>query len=1038
MNKIKIFFATVLFTVVCLFISFTYQAFGQYEAPSGQGARSPEFQWPEGKRIALSLTFDDARLSQPDKGIPLLNKYKVKATFYMSPENMIQRVDKWKEAISMGHEIGNHSILHPCSGNFDWSRSRALEDYDLLRMSRELDSASILINRYLGIEPVSFAYPCGQTYVGRGKETESYVPLVATMFETGRTWLGEASNDPVYCDMAQLSSAELDGKTFQEILKLFEGSAGKWLILAGHETDVGGVQTSRLATIEEICKYASDPANGIWIANVHDIAQYINSKRNEPMRTGSIPYLNPALPVEMRIDDLISRMTLEEKIGQLNMPCVYEDMLGNTIEEKTEGCRNFVEGKLFEGVGPCGGFFTLANTILPEGPAQQVAYFNELQRLAIEKTRLGIPLIQFEEGTHGLMCSGSTIFPEGLTLGSTWNMDLIRQIYTTAAREARAVGIDALFTLVIEPNRDPRLGRNQEGYGEDPYFCSCMARTIVGAVQGYDISRDDKVIAGLCHYPGQSQPVSGLERGAMEISQRTLREVFLPPWEAGVKEAGALGVMATYPDIDGIPTHNNPEILTGILRGELGFRGLVLSEGGGVQTNIYNGITDNEKDAGVRAANAGMDVSISFHQGYLNEMIESVKEGKISMATIDRSVRRILRIKFLLGLFDNPYADPAKAVERSHTRENQELTLQAAREGIVLLKNEKNLLPLPKKLSSIAVIGPNADDQQNQLGDYTANTVLQDITTILDGISHKLSVGVKINYVKGCQVKGDELLEIDKAVAAARKSAVAIVVLGENAWHNPAQPATDGEGYDVATLELTGHQLELVQKVYATGTPTVVILINGRPLAIPWLKDNIPAIIEAWLPGEKGGDAVADILFGDFNPCGKLTITIPRHAGQFPYYYNYKPSKQYWLDEGWGDSYADLDPKPLYEFGYGLSYTRFEYCNLQVIPQTTGINGTVTVSAEIKNVGDKAGAETVQLYIRDRISSVVTPVKRLRGFEKIYLEPGQTGKVTFVLTSRDLQLLDKNLDWQVEPGDFDVMVGASSEDIRLKGSFTLH
>jgi beta-glucosidase len=1034
----KGFITIILITVICLSIGSTVQTNGQYGSTTGQPPQPQEFQWPEGKRMALSLTFDDARLSQTDKGIPLLDKYQVKATFYVSPENMVQRLNKWKEAISAGHEIGNHSIMHPCSGNFEWSQMKALEDYSLLKISREMDSASLLINHDLGILPVSYAYPCGQTYVGEGKGTKSYVPVVAARFESGRSWLAEAPNDPSWCDLAQLNSSDLDGKTFQDILKLIEGSAGKWLILTGHEMDTEGIQTSRLATIEEICRYASDPANGIWVANVHEIAQYINSKRNAPVRTGSMPYLNPGLPVEKRIDDLISRMTLEEKIGQLNMPCVYEDLLGNTVEEKTEGCRNFVQGKLVESIGPCGGFFTLANTILHKGPSQQVAFFNELQRLAIEKTRLGIPLMQVEEGTHGLMCSGSTIFPEGLTLGSTWNMDLIRNIYTTAAREARAVGIHALFTLVIEPNRDPRLGRNQEGYSEDPYFCSQMARTIAGAVQGYDISRDDKVIAGFCHYPGQSQPFGGLERGAMEISERTLREVFLPPWEAGIKDAGGLGVMATYPDIDGIPTHNNPEILTNILRGELDFRGLVLSEGAGVQTNIYNGITDNEKDAGVRAAKAGMDVSISFQQGYLNEMIESVKEGKISMATIDRSVRRILRIKYQLGLFENPYGDPVKAVERSHTKENQELALQAAREGIVLLKNEKNILPLSKKLPSVAVIGPNADDEINQLGDYTSSTVLQDITTVLDGIGYKLSVGVKINYVKGCQVKGDDGLEIDKAVAAARKSAVAIVVVGENAWHNPDNPATNGEGYDVATLELTGHQLELVQKVYATGTPTVVVLINGRPLAIPWLKENIPAIVEAWLPGEKGGEAVADILFGDCNPSGKLTITVPRHVGQFPFWYNYKPSKQYWLDEGWGDSYADLDPRPLYEFGYGLSYTRFEYSNLLITPESNGINGTVAVSADIKNTGGRAGAETVQLYIRDRISSVVTPVKQLRGFEKVYLEPGQVNKVTFTLTSKELQLLDEHLVWKVEPGDFDIMVGASSEDIRLKGSFSVH
>lgn len=752
---------------------------------------------------------------------------------------------------------------------------------------------------------------------------------------------------------------------------------------------------------------------------------------------GSLPYLNPSLPVEERIDDLISRMTLEEKIGQLNMPCVYEEPLGKTMEEKEEACKRFAGGTFMAGIGPGGGFFTLANTILHKGPAQQVAFFNELQHIAIEKTRLKIPLIQTEEGTHGLMCSGSTIFPEGLALGSTWDMDLIREIYTTAAREARAVGIHELFTLVIEPNRDPRLGRNQEGYGEDPFLCSKIAKAIVAGAQGYDISKGDKVIAGLCHYPGQSQPVSGLERGAMEISERTLREVFLPSWEAGIRESGALGVMATYPSIDGIPTHSSHNILTGILREELGFKGLVLSEGGGVQTNIYNDLAATEKEAGAMAANAGMDVSISFNQGYFTEMTENVKEGKVAMETIDRSVRRVLRIKFLLGLFENPFADPSHAAAVSHTSGNQDLALKAAHEGIVLLKNDKKILPLKKNIHSIAIIGPNADDERNQLGDYTSISILQDIITVLEGMKSKLPSSVKINYVKGCDVIGDGLLEIDKAVKAAAESEYAVVVLGENEWQNHGKLGTNGEGYDVATLELTGHQQELVEKVFATGTPTIVVLINGRPLAIPWIKDHIPAIVEAWIPGEKGGLALADILFGDYNPDGKLSITFPRHAGQLPVYYNYKPSKSYWIEQGWGKPYADLDPQPLFNFGFGLSYSTFEFSNLVITPESTHAEGSVLVSADIKNTGERAGAEVVQLYIHDKISSVVTPVMQLKGFRKIWLEPGKKETVTFALTNKELQLLDANLIWKVEPGEFEIMVGSGSADIHLKGKLTI-
>ncbi len=439
-------------------------------------------------------------------------------------------------------------------------------------------------------------------------------------------------------------------------------------------------------------------------------------------------------------------MTLAEKVGQINMPCVYVGELGRTIEEKTENCRRFAAGVHLDGLGPGGGFFTLANTILHQGPRQQAEYFNELQRIATRKTRLKIPLLQTEEGTHGLMCSGGAIFPEGLAIGSSWDLDLVRRIYEVAAREGRAVGIHQLFTLVIEPYRDPRLGRNQEAYGEDPYLVSRLAEVIVYAVQGDDISAPDKTVAGLCHYPGQSEPVSGLERGAMEISERKLREVFLPPWFAGVKEAGALGVMATYPAVDGIPAHASEKLLTGILRGEMGFEGLVLGEGGGLEILVYEGLAPTQKEAGQLALKAGLDVGISYEQGYLLPMIESVREGLVSMAHLDRDVRRVLSLKFQLGLFENPYVDADHAVAVSHTRDAQDLALEAAREGIVLLKNAGQLLPLKKDLASIAVIGPNADHEKNLLGDYTSNVVLQDVVTVLEGIRAKLPAA-EVRYV---------------------------------------------------------------------------------------------------------------------------------------------------------------------------------------------------------------------------------------------------------------------------------------------------
>jgi len=728
-------------------------------------------------------------------------------------------------------------------------------------------------------------------------------------------------------------------------------------------------------------------------------------------------------------------MTLEEKIGQMNMPCSYLRVFGKSHEENLEFARRFTEGTLREDLGPGGGFFTLANHVLDKGTRQQAGFFNTLQEIATQKTRLKIPLLQTEEGTHGLMCSDATIFPEGLAIGSSWNLDLIEKMYEIAAREARAVGIHQLFTLVIEPIRDPRLGRNQEAYSEDPYLISCIAKKIVKAIQGNDLTAPDKCVAGFCHYPGQSQPVSGLERGAMEISERTLRSVFLPPWEAAIKEGGALGVMATYPAIDGVATHGSSYILTDILRHEFAFEGLVLCEGGGLSTLVYEGFAENQKEAGILALNAGVDVGISYEDAYLKPLAQSVREGLISQDLIDRAVRRILRQKFRLGLFEKPFVDVQRAERTVHTKEHQDVAYQAAREGIVLLKNENQLLPLSKDIKSIAVIGPNANHERNLLGDYTSINVTRDIITILEGIESKVGRNASIRYVQGCNVIGDDLNEIKQASQVAGQSDVAIVVVGENEWRTPGKKGTVGEGYDAATLELTGMQQELVKAVYDTGTPTVVVLVNGRPLATRWIAEHVPAIVEAWCPGEKGGAAVADVLFGDYNPSGHLPITIPRHVGQLPVYYNYPPSKKYWLENAWGKPYVDMDPTPLYAFGHGLSYTTFKYSNLEITPGETSPGGRVHIGVTITNAGQRAGADVVQLYINDPISTVSTPVKELKGFKKIRLGPGESGRVQFELGSKHLSLVNRYLKRVVEPGEFKVMIGHSSDEIVLQGAF---
>jgi beta-glucosidase len=748
-------------------------------------------------------------------------------------------------------------------------------------------------------------------------------------------------------------------------------------------------------------------------------------------------YLNPKEPVARRIDDLLSRMTLKEKVGQLNLPCVYVDELGKDIPSKMEACRRFAAGTYTREIGPGCGFFTLANEILREGARQQAEYFNELQKIARTQTRLKIPLLEDEEGTHGAMFPGATIFPEGLTIGSTFDMDLVKSIYAAAAAEARAVGIHMLSTLVLELDRDPRMGRNEEAYTEDPYLYSRIAESIVQGTQGSNIAAPDKVIAVMTDFPTQSEPVSGLERGAIELSERSLRENFLLPWIAGITKTGGLGVMAGYPEVEDVPVHASEKWLTRILRQELGFKGLVESEGGGFGTLIYEHIVPTQKEAGALALRAGVDLDITYEPAYMGPLIENVEEGRVPIALVDRAVRRVLEQKFALGLFEHSEVDPEQAVNIVHSKQHQELALRTAHEGIVLLKNENHLLPLKKDLGSIAVIGPNADNVRNQLGDYSPKKILQHVVTIHEGIKAKVSPATRVVYAKGCGILSQDKRGFPEAVQAAKNTAVAVVVVGEQQEQGNDEKGverpTDGEGSDVANLDLTGVQEDLIKAVYETGTPTIVVLINGRPLSTRWTAEHVPAIVEAWEPGERGGEAVADVLFGDYNPSGRLAITIPRHSGQLPAYYNYKPSKAYWMREV-GRGYADMPATPLYPFGYGLSYTSFEYSNLRIAPAQIHPGGNARVSVDVKDVGARAGAETVQLYIHEAFAPVSTPVKRLRGFERVALEPGETKTVTFTLTPEDWQLLDRDMRWVVVPGDFEIMVGRSSQDIPLKGT----
>jgi beta-glucosidase len=552
-----------------------------------------------------------------------------------------------------------------------------------------------------------------------------------------------------------------------------------------------------------------------------------------------------------------------------------------------------------------------------------------------------------------------------------------------------------------------------------------IGETIVRATQGSDISAPDKVIAVLTDFPTQSEPASGLERGAIEVSDRSLRENFLPPWIGAITKAGGLGVMAGYPEIEDVPAHASVKWMNDVLRQEIGFKGVVESEGGGFGSLLYEHIVPTQKEAGLLALRAGVDLDITYEPAYMGPLVESVQEGLVPMALVDRALRRVLEQKFRLGLFEDPYVNVDHAVQVVHSQANQDLALRAGREGIVLLKNENNLLPLKKDLKSVAVIGPNADDVMNQLGDYSPKKLLQHVTTVIEGIKAVVSPQTKVTQARGCEITGTDKSGFAEAVQAAKGADAAIVVVGES-QHDVH---TDGESHDVASLDLSGVQEDLIQAVFETGTPTVVVLINGRPLSTRWTSEHVPALVEAWEPGERGGEAVAGVLFGDYNPTGRLAITIPRHSGQLPAYYNYKPSKAARMRQG----YVDMPATPLYPFGYGLSYTRFEYGHLRVEPAEIHPGGEARVTLDVKNIGNRAGVDTVQLYLHEKYTPVSTPVQQLRGFERVALNQGETKTVTFKLVPEDLQLLDIDMRWRVVPGDFEIMAGPSSAETSLQG-----
>jgi beta-glucosidase len=676
-----------------------------------------------------------------------------------------------------------------------------------------------------------------------------------------------------------------------------------------------------------------------------------------------------------------------------------------------------------------------------KGPREGAMFANAMQKWLIENTRLGIPAILHDEILHGHMAKGSTSFPQPIALATTWDPEFIAKIFTAGALEARARGSHQVLGPNLDLAREPRWGRTEETYGEDPYLTSRMAVAIVKALQGPAAPRIDEnhVIATAKHFAAHGQPESGTNIGPANFSERTLREVFLPSFKAAVTEAGIMSVMPSYNEIDGVPSHANRWLLQKLLREEWGFAGHVVSDYYAIpqMVDLHHVATDKSAAAKL-SIEAGVDTELPDPDAFPT-LLRLVKEGQIAEVTIDRAVARNLRAKFLLGLFENPYVDVERAVRVTNSPEHRALAAEAARRSITLLKNQNNLLPLNlNTLKSIAVIGPNA--ARVHLGGYSDDPGRG--VSVLQGIEDKVGNRIKVAYAEGCKITkegGDWFADtphlgdaaedqrlIAEAVQVAKTADVALLVLGGNEDTNKEGWAETHLG-DRDSLDLVGRQNDLVKAILETGKPTVVLLINSGPLSINYIAENVPAILEGFYLGQETGVGVADVLFGDYNPSGKLTISFPRSVGQLPLYYNRKPTAR--------RGYLFANKEPLFPFGFGLGYTTFAYSNLKVNPTRIGIAGEARVSVIVTNTGKRAGDEIVQLYIRDLVSSVTRPIMELKDFKRISLAPGESKTVDFMITSDKLSFLDLNMKSIVEPGWFDIMVGTSSvkyETVKLE------
>ncbi|MEO6134097.1 MAG: glycoside hydrolase family 3 N-terminal domain-containing protein, partial [Ginsengibacter sp.] len=670
---------------------------------------------------------------------------------------------------------------------------------------------------------------------------------------------------------------------------------------------------------------------------------------------------------------------------------------------------------------------------------------NTTQAFFIEDTRLGIPVDFTDEGIRGVEAYGTTDFPTQLALGNTWNKELVYKIGRITGLEARAMGYTNVYAPILDVARDQRWGRLEESYGEAPYLVERLGVAMTKGMQ-----QDHTIVSTAKHYALYSANFGAREGLARTDPQIPLREAYtllLPPFEKVIKEAGIMGIMASYNDYDGVPIIGSYFWLTKKLRQEFGFKGYIVSDSDALEYLFSkHHVAKDREDAVAQAVNAGLDVRTNFSkpETMILPLRKALSEGKVSEATLDQRVRDVLRVKFWVGLFDHPYIEDAeKSVQTVNNPEHKEVSLQASRECIVLLKNDpaqgqqNNILPLNKNLKTIAVIGPNANDASYSGTHYGPQGVLG--ITVLQGIKNKLGKNAIVNYAKGCEIvdthwpesevlpqppTATEQAQLDSAISLAAKSDAIIMVMGGSI-------KTAGENKSRTTLDLPGHQLELIKKVQATGKPVVVVFINSQPISFNWVKQNIPGIIEAWYPGQFGGTAISDVLFGDYNPGGKLTLTFPRSVGQLPMNFPSKPSAQ--TDEG---ESARLKGK-LYPFGYGLSYTTFAYSNLKITPEKQNSQGNISVRFDVKNTGSIEGDEVVQMYTHQEVTTVTTYEKNLRGFDRVHLNAGETKTISFALTPDDLSIWNRDMNFVVEPGIFKVMIGASSEDIKLNGTFEI-